>query len=198
LDLRSDSLRPDPRIAHTLNLQVDEYANVLQSVAVVYPRLGQFVDNTLKADELTLIRNVQRERHLAYTETRYTEDFGTQPTDKLAALDNYRLRLPREVLTYELTGVGPADADDIISTDPRDNLYFTFDELRAFRLSQVHQKSGTQVPDSPYHKLLNSTTLGKRLVEHARTLFVKENLVDPLPFGEHGRLGSLTKSTNWR
>ena len=29
----------------------------------------------------------------------------------------------------------------------------------------------------------------KRLVEHARTLLLSENLVDPLPFGEHGRLG---------
>jgi hypothetical protein len=45
LDIRAEQLpqlNPDPRIAHTLNLQYDEYANVLQSVAVVYPRLGKF------------------------------------------------------------------------------------------------------------------------------------------------------------
>jgi hypothetical protein len=66
---------------------------------------------------------------------------------------------------------------------------FALDELQAFRLSLVHQKTGTQVKDGPYHKLMNSTTLGKRLVEHARMLFFKENLVEPLPFGQHGRLG---------
>ena len=47
LDLRAETLTPDPRIAHTLNLQVDEYGNVLQSVAVVYPRLGRHADATL-------------------------------------------------------------------------------------------------------------------------------------------------------
>ncbi len=189
LDLSQDTVRPDPRIAHTLNLQLDEYANVLQSVAVVYTRLGQFEDNTLKADELTLISKVQRETHLAYSETRYTEDFGTRLEDKNAALDNHRLPLPCEVLTYELTGIRPEDADDKTSTDPRDNLYFTIDELRAFQLSLVHQKSGTPVTDIPYHQVLNRTIPEKRLVEHARTLFFNENLIDPLPFEQHGRLG---------
>jgi hypothetical protein len=60
LDLTTKDVRPDPRIAHTLNLQYDEYANVLQSVAVVYPRLGKFEDNSLGNDELTRIRDVQR------------------------------------------------------------------------------------------------------------------------------------------
>jgi hypothetical protein len=53
----------------------------------------------------------------------------------------------------------------------------------------VHQKSGTLVPDIPYQQIPNRTTPEKRLVEHARTLFFKENLIDPLLFGEHGRLG---------
>lgn len=181
LDIREEQLpklSPDPRIAHTLNLQYDEYGNVLQSVDVVYPRIGQFEDDGLGIDELKRIRDVQLERHVAYSETRYSEDFGTKPADKIAAQDNHRLRVPCETLTYELTGIKPAAG-----------LHFTLNELRAFQLSLVHQTSGTSVPDSPYHKLLNSITLGKRLVEHARTLFFKENLVDPLPFKEHGRLG---------
>jgi Insecticide toxin TcdB middle/C-terminal region len=103
LDLKPDSPRPDPRIAHTLNLRFDEYGNVLQSVAVVYPRLGKFDDDVNLAagltDALTLIDQVQQESHLAYSETRYTEDFGTKPADTIAAQDNYRLRVPCEVLT---------------------------------------------------------------------------------------------------
>lgn len=188
LDLRPNTLRPDPRIAHTLNLQFDKYANVLQSVAVVYPRFGQFEDNTLPADAVALIRRVQREKHLAYTETRYTDDFDI--TDK----DNHRLRLPCEVLTYELSGIGPEDTDDRSSSDLRDNRYFTLDELRRFRLSLVHQPSGEAVPEIPYHQLPNWSTPEKRIVEHVRMLFFKDDsavLTEPFPFGKLGRLGLL-------
>jgi RHS repeat-associated protein len=180
LDIREDQLaklNPDPRIAHTLNLRYDEHGNVLQSAAVVYPRLGQFKDDGLGNDELQRIRDVQLERHLAYSETRYTEDFGSKPADQIAAMDNHRLRLPCEALTHELTGITPKEQ------------CFTLDELKGFHLSPVHQKSGTPVTDIAYHQVPNRTTPQKRLVERARTLFFKESLLDPLPFGEHGRLG---------
>ena len=58
-----------------------------------------------------------------------------------------------------------------------------------FNSARLHQNSGTPVPDIPYQQIPNRITPEKRLVEHARTLFFAENLVDPLPFGEHGRLG---------
>jgi len=64
--------------------------NVLQSVAVVYPRLGTLRRmSTLAAgrtDALALIRHVQKEETTVAThETRYTENFGTKPADKIAA-----------------------------------------------------------------------------------------------------------------
>jgi YD repeat-containing protein len=189
LDLRPDTLRPDPRIAHTLNLRFDEYANVMQSVAVVYPRLGLFEDNTLPADTLALIHRVQQETHLAYTETRYTNDVAN-PVDP----ENYRLRVPCEVLTYELTGIGPENAGDRLSPDLRDNRYFTLDELRRFRLSRVHQAAGEVVPEIAYQHLPNGTVPQKRLVEHKRMLFFEDDapaLSDPLPFGRLGPLGLL-------
>jgi RHS repeat-associated protein len=184
LDIKESSiaplteLKPDPRIAHTLNLQLDDHANVLQSVAVVYPRVVPFEDASLSADQLTRIHDVQSERHLAYSETRYTADFGTKPADKAAALDNHRLRVPCEVLTYELKGIAPKTAP-----------YFTLTELRAFQLSTVHQKSGTAVSEIPYHQFQAPVGATKRLVEHARTLFFAEDLVKPLELGDHGRLG---------
>lgn len=184
MDLRPDDLLPDPRIAHTLNLKVDGYGNMLQSVAVVYPRLGQFEDSTLSTDAVNLIRQVQRETHLAYTETRFTND--------VKSADSYRLRVPCEVLTYELTGISPEDAGDRSSSDPRDNRYFAIDELRRYQLSLVHQSTGESVPNISYHQLPNRTTPQKRLVEQARTLFFKDDglaLSDPLPFGQLGRLG---------
>ncbi|AOY57284.1 insecticidal toxin complex protein, TcdB family [Desulfococcus multivorans] len=192
LDLKQGTPRPDPRIAHTLNLKFDEYGNVLQSAAVVYPRIGEFEDNTLKADEITLIRNAQQERHLAYTETRYTNDVDG-PLDP----DNYRLRVPCEVLAYEVTGVNPEDERDGTTGAPRDNRYFTLDELRHFRLSDVYQPMAPgieQVEALLYHQLATGGAQ-KRLVEHVRMLFFKDDPADPaalkafLPFGRLGRLG---------
>ncbi len=181
LDLRQDKLTPDPRIAHTLNLRVDEFGNVLQSVATVYPRVGHYSDETLSGAERDLIDRVQQETHLAYTENRYTEDFVDQ--------DDYRLRVPCEVLTYELTGISPWDAEDQLTPDTRDDLYFTLDELRRYRLSDLHQTSGEAVAEIPYQKVPTGTAPEKRLVERVRMLFFDENLTDPLAFGKLNRLG---------
>jgi len=182
LDLTQQTVQPDPRIAHTLNLEIDKYGNVLQSVAVVYLRFGQFGDDSLPTDSLELIRKVQQEQPLAYTETRYTADYN--PTDP----DHYRLRVPCEVLTYELTGIGPEDSDNRVSLDPRDNFYFMLDELRRFQLSS------DSVPEIAYHELPKRTAQ-KRLVEHVQMLFFiddpsdDDSLKDSYPLGTIGRLG---------
>lgn len=181
LDLRPATLSPDPRIAHTLNLQVDDHGNVLQSVTVVYPRIGRHTDGTLPSGTENLIAQVQRETHLAYTETRYTNDVNEG--------GQYRLRVPCEVLSYELTGLSPQDESDRRTPDPRDNRYFALDELRRFRLSQEHQSSGETVAELGYHERPNRTTPQKRLVEQVRLLFFEENLRDPLPFRTLNRLG---------
>ena len=184
LDLTTENLTPEPRIAHTLNLSFDQYGNVLQAVAVVYPRLGRFEDNTLSTESLALIRQVQKESHLAYTETRFTND--------VEAADSHRLRVPCEVRTYELTGIRPEDADDRLSANLRDNLYFSIDELRRFRLSLVHQDAGEVVQEIAYQQSPNRNTPQKRLVEQARTVFFKDDgllLNAPLPWGQLGLLG---------
>jgi RHS repeat-associated protein len=184
LDLRSASVTPDPRISHTLNVNHDEYGQVLQSVTVVYPRFGQFQDASLSAADVSRIREVQRDLHLAYRETRYTNDFGDD--------DNHRLRVPFEVLSYELTGIGPEDTSDLATADTRDNRYFSIDELRRFRLSPVHQTSGDAVGDLDYHERPSLLGPEKRLVEHLRTLYFKDDVAvldRPFPLGQLGRLG---------
>jgi RHS repeat-associated protein len=183
LDLMAGDLRPDPRIAHTLNLKFDEYANVLQSLAVTYPRLGVFEDETLAPAEVTLIRDVQKKLILSYTETRYTEVFGTKLEDEEAARDNRRLPLPCQVRTYELTLPGA-----------RGNGYLTVAEAGKLDLSDFYRPVGgplnvKAVGTTDYHRIAPRDSYQKRLVEHQRTLFFHENLFDPLPFAEHGRLG---------
>lgn len=183
LDMKDKLLRPDPRIAHALTLNINEYGQPLQTAAVGYPRVRPFREDTptLPAGADTLIRQVQAEIHLSYTETRYTND----PTLD----DHYRLPVACEVSTYELTGIRPDDEGDRTTSDPWDDVYFTLDELLSYRLSEKYQTEGTSIEIIPYHQLPDRTKPQKRVVEHVRMLFFDENLADPLTFGKQGRLG---------
>jgi len=182
LDLRSPELCPDPRIVHTLNLQMDQYANVLQSVSAAYPRLGRLRDDAHLAGGLETawqeIEEIQQETYLAYTEARYTGDY--HESDEPAS-DQFRLRDACETLTYELTGFSP-----------QSDGYFSLHALRAHRLSMVHQPFGSVVVEIPYHHLPNHDKPQKRLVEHTRILYFNDenqSLSEPLPLGMLGRLG---------
>ncbi len=184
LDLRPEQLTPDPRIAHTLNLSIDEYGNIQQSVAVVYPRLGMYIDATLKDGAQELIQHLQSKvplashlvplaLHLVYTETHYTNDV---PDPEHPDPDNYRLRLPCQVMTYELTGIAPKSD------------YFTLKELRNYKLSEKYPSANPieekPVEDIAYHLLPSRSSPQKRLVEHTRTLFFKTSLDEPEKLGQ--------------
>lgn len=180
LDLLQMSLNPDPRIAHTLNLQFDAYGRALQSVAVVYPRLVPFEDpaNLLTVQRRDLIRNVQSERHIAYTETHFTAELPDDP-------DQYRLPAPCEVLTYELTG-----SDSTNGFVPSVGLYFSLDDLRAFKLSETLPDQGPKsVVPLAYHEQPTNDTAHKRLIEWVRMLYWKDDLTGPKPFGTNAWLG---------
>jgi|CXWL01.1.fsa_nt_gi RHS repeat-associated protein len=81
----------DPRIAHTLNIKLDEYGNVLESASVVYPRLK--TDATLPL----ATQQAQSQTLITYTKNQFTNDINTPEV--------YRLRLPSATETYELKGV---------------------------------------------------------------------------------------------
>ena len=75
----------DPRISHALTLAVDDFGNILKSVAIGYPRrVPQF-------DE-------QKNTLATLTESQYT--------NPVQAADAYRTPLPVEVKTFELTAAG--------------------------------------------------------------------------------------------
>ena len=79
----------DPRIAHSLNIEVDDFGNVLQSAAVVYGR---------KTSDAQLPAEIQKEQsnvHVVYTTNSFTNLFDVPET--------YRLRVLTETKTYELT-----------------------------------------------------------------------------------------------
>lgn len=162
-------LKPDPRIAHTLNLSIDAYGNVLESVAIAYPRVGRFTDSspTLPQGAETLINKVQNELHLVYSQNRYTTlDPATVVTN-----DQYRLPLPCEVKTFELTNI----------QKQTQGLYFSLKELQEANISLI--------PSKEYHLLPDRGIFQKRMVEHVRILYFKNSLQDPLPFGKHNFFG---------
>ena len=79
----------DPRIAHTLNIEVDDFGNVLQAASVVYGR--KITDAQLPA----AIQTEQSKTHVVYTVNSYTNDFDLP--------DTYRLEEIAETKTFELT-----------------------------------------------------------------------------------------------
>ncbi|MGH7597722.1 MAG: SpvB/TcaC N-terminal domain-containing protein [bacterium] len=83
----------DPRMAHQMVLEVDDFGNVLKSAAIVYPRRAPVYPEQGK----TLVT--------------YTESEVINKPDKD---DWYRLGLPAETLLYELTGL-PAPTGQIYS-----------------------------------------------------------------------------------
>lgn len=180
LDLRQTVPNPDPRIAHTLNLQFDAYGRALQSVAVVYPRLVPYEDtaNLLNQGQRDIIRSVQSERHIAYTETHFTDEL---PEDQ----DRHRLPVPCEALTYELSGSNSTNG-----FSPGAGLYFSLDDLRGFALSQTLPDQGPRpVVSLAYHEQPADERAHKRLVEWVRMLYWKDDLTGPEPFGTNAWLG---------
>ena len=93
LDYHYERNPADPRISHTLTLEVDDYGNVLKSVAIGYPRrTPAFAEQ--KPTLATLTQN--------------------QYTHPILEDDNYRAPMPAEAKTYELTaptlkGTAPLD-----------------------------------------------------------------------------------------
>lgn len=181
LDLTTASLAPDPRINHTLNLTTDEYGNIQQAITVAYPRVQNFVDNSFVAAQSAMIQKVQKELHIAYSETRYTKDVIDTAND--INLFNYRLRVPYEVQTYELIGL-----------TPKNTSYFTLNELRQYDFSPlqypvISKTPPTKVSTLAYHQLTPATTPAMRLVEKMRTLFFNDDLSGFLVLSKMGKLG---------
>lgn len=141
----------DPRIAHNLNIQLDEYGNVLESASVVYPRLNP--DTSLPIET----QQEQSKTVVIYSHNQFTNDVLGENT--------HRLRMLSEVKTYELKGVvksgayySPTDFTNILS-DVKSNTAF-------------------------YHELNKPLAAGKaqkRLIEHVRSIYYRNNLTGTLP-----------------
>ena len=149
----------DPRIQHTLTLDVDDFGNVLKQAAVGYGRRRLDAALPLQAD-----RDKQTRTLLTYTENRVTNAID----DGVGHPNDYRTPLPCETRTYELTGFEPENGA----------ARFSFDEWTrdGFALA-----SATEIP---YEQTADNVAKQKRLIEHVRTLYRKDDLTALRPLGE--------------
>jgi RHS repeat-associated protein len=141
----------DPRIAHTLNVELDEYGNILESASVVYPRAN--ADAGLPATT----RLAQAKLAITYTSNRYTKDAIDESSN--------RLRLLAETMTFELKGVAKTAS------------YYSVDD---FKNILSDSRSDTAL----YYEIDKPPAVGKaqrRLVEHIKKLYYKNDLTGSLP-----------------
>lgn len=167
----------DPRIAHSINLEIDELGNVLKSVAIAYGRVGNApqmplsITGTVVDDQsgetldLKLL-NAQGLEQLIFTETVFTVE-----TPLVVNEFNWRLRMPCETRTYEIN-------NDVKTGG---NYYKPIDFQDFIDDQQIHLNT--------YEESLSIGGKNKRLIEHIRTLYRSDDLSKSLPLGEHGALG---------
>lgn len=166
----------DPRIQHSLTLEVDGFGNVLKQAAIGYGRHKQIrvvddqgnvqrvsnpgltgLDATDQAKQTTPL--------LTYTENRVT--------NAIEISDTYRTPLPCEALTFELTGYMPTgaagrfQASDLVEPDP-----VAAGRLRHKFTDQVSYEAA--VTGNPC----------RRPIEWLRTLYRRDDLNGLLPLGE--------------
>lgn len=142
----------DPRVSHTMILEVDNYGNVLQSVAIGYGRRHPDQDPLLTGED----RNKQQRTLVVYTENHYTNPVLVE--------DAYRTPLPCETRTYELLKVTPE------ANIPQVTNLFRFEEMR----NRVHSASDG-MHEIAYEDVDASGAIEehpyRRLIEHMRSLY---------------------------
>lgn len=155
----------DARVAHSMNLEIDPYAQVTQAAAIVYGRKPEqrselpnygFANN-YQAGHQAYLDAEQRKTHVVLTETNYTQDELT------SAADVYRLPLPYAVKTFAVQD----EAIQLRST------LFTKNELKN-ALGRLNVLDYDSPDDAP----------GKRLIEQVETQYRSNTLDTALPLGK--------------
>ena len=179
LSIHYERNETDPRIAHTLNIELDELGNVLKAASVVYPRrihteTNPFTALRNQARESTYERENEREAYLNSLDFAEAEQQKTLITFTENALTNdvisntaYRLRQPAEAKTYEITGLPPLG-----------ELY----QVRDFENTLTDPEAELQ-----YHEAPDPTAPSEsryRLIEHVQTTYYNDGLTAELPLGQ--------------
>jgi len=164
----------DPRISHTQILKVDDFGNVLKESAISYGRRKDASkDMFLPADH-----EKQRLIHMTCTENAFTHAIVDQA-------DVFRVPLPAESCTYELRNA-LQETSASGATVP-----YRVDEILSFFTQAADGAHDVDYEDLHFDKAklvtANDAAEGqkyfRRLIEHARTLYRKNDLTALLPLG---------------
>ncbi|MFE2283309.1 SpvB/TcaC N-terminal domain-containing protein [Streptomyces sp. NPDC059443] len=144
----------DPRVTHTLTLEVDRYGNVLKEAAAGYGR-----------DPASAVDEQQARTLVTYTAHELTNAVVDRPHD-------YRTPLPYETRTYELTGYSAGPTGLFRHTD------FVQDDPSAADRKALLFESNLAYQEEP------TTGHQRRLIECVRTLYRPDDMgasvADPL------------------
>ena len=171
----------DPRIQHSLTLEVDVHGNVLKEASVAYGRRPTV--RSIDAQGVVVevpnpglvglnVHDVAKQTTSLLT---YAENGVTNAID---SADGFRNPQPCEALTFELTGytpTGPAGrfhASDFVERDPN--------SVGRFRNRFADQVAYEDAP---------TTNACRRPIECLRTLYRRDDLTALLPMGELESLG---------
>jgi hypothetical protein len=150
----------DPRVAHQMTLEVDGFGNVVKSAAIAYPRRKPSSGTDTRHEE-------QKQTFITYTEN--------QVTNEPDQTDWYRIGVPIETLTYEITGIQATDSS----------------AFKPFTLDFIRDEIATAI-EIPYEATATSG-MQKRLIERVQTLYRRNdqaNSLDPTPLAL-GKIDSL-------
>jgi RHS repeat-associated protein len=163
----------DPRIQHALTLEVDRFGNVLKAAAIGYGRRN--ADASLPTDD---DRTKQKLVHFTCTENTVTNALAEDA-------EGYRMPLPAETRAYELRKPEQEESVDGLP------------QLHRFgKVLGYVQQAGDGLHDVAYEDIefnqakqavANDANEGKRyfrrLIEHVRALYRKDDLTALLPLG---------------
>ncbi len=189
----------DPRVSHTLALEVDGYGNVMKSASIAYGRRKDFTDVELAAED----RKKQRLIHITCTENTFTRPFDFDDSSGEAgplAIDEpdaYRTPLPAESRTYELR-----QAQQEQSAHGQIDI-FKFNDVLAKVMQAGDGEHDVSYEDLEFTRANEVVTNDpeqsekyfRRLIEHVRTLYRPNNMgvdeSDPLALLPLGTVQSL-------
>lgn len=156
--------RADPRVTHNITLEVDDYGNVLKSTAIGYGRRYDDPNPLLSSDD----KKKQKRTLITYTENEFTNEIDLA--------DDYRAPLPCESLTYELLKIKPN------ANQPNVTNLFRFEEMDGY--IQTVSDGNHDLPYENWDADEDALpALRRRLIEHIRTLYRKNDLTGFLLLG---------------
>lgn len=158
----------DPRVAHKLILEVDDFNNVLKSASINYGRRQNIlvVDGFGGTAEVSnpglAVLSLPEQSMQAMMLITYIENSFT---NAVAEDDVYRAPAPCETRTYELNGLALSAGRS------------------RFSLTEI-LSAGSGAVLIAYEQTPAAGVQQRRVIEHVRTLYRRNNLTGPLPLGQ--------------